>query len=85
MAGKFSSNQQVILHDMLLPEICQDITIPELQACVFATSCWYDIIAGRNALHHFQIILDFNNNIIESSTFQFLCAPFQPTSKDHNT
>ena len=53
---------------MLIPEICQDIVLPELQARIFTTSCRYDIILERNALCHSQIILDFNNNIIKSST-----------------
>ena len=61
---------------MLLPEIHQDIVLPELQARVFTTPCQYDIILGCDALHHFQIILDFNNNIIESSTFSIPMRSF---------
>ena len=77
MAGEFSSNQRVILHDMLLPEIHQDIVLPEVQACVFTASCRYDRILGRNALCHFQIILGFNNNIIKSSTSSVPMCSFQ--------
>ena len=66
MAGEFSSYQQVSLHDMLLPEIGQDIALPELQACVFPASCRYDIILGHDTLRHFQIVLDLDNNIINS-------------------
>ena len=76
MAGKFSSNQQVGLYDILLPLIRQDIVLPELQVRVFPTSCQYDIILGCDALCHFQIILDFDNNIIESSNSAIPMRPF---------
>ena len=68
MAAEFISNQQVILHEMLLPEIRQDIVLPELQTRVFNALCLYDIIFGHDALCHLQIILGFNNNIIKSLT-----------------
>ena len=61
---------------MLLPEICQDIILPELQARVFTACCQYDIILGRDALRQFQIILDFDNNIIKRLTSSILMHSF---------
>ena len=61
---------------MLLHEICKDIVLSELQACAFTAPCQYDIILGRDALCYFQIILDFNNSIIESSTFSIPMRSF---------
>jgi transposase InsO family protein len=68
MAGNFSSEHQVTLHDLLLPELRQDIVLPELHARVFKAPCRYDMILGRDALRHFKIKLNFDDNIIESST-----------------
>ena len=76
MAGEFSSNRQVTLTTTRLPELCRDIALPELHARVFTAPCRYDIILGRDALRHFKIIIDFKNNIIESSDASIPMRPF---------
>lgn len=68
MAGNFSSNHKVTLHDLLLPELRQDIVLPELHARIFTAPCRYDIILGRDALRHFNVILNFGDNVIESKS-----------------
>ena len=67
MAGKFNSNQKITLKDVILPEIRQDIVLPNLEARLFAAPCRYDIILGRDALRHFKINLNFDDNVLETS------------------
>ena len=76
MAGEFKSNRQVTLSNLLLPEIRQDIILPSLHARVFKAPCRYDIILGRDALRHFQIILNFSDNLIESNDTSFPMRSF---------
>lgn len=64
MAGTFTSDSIITLRDVVLPEFRRNMALPELQARIFHADCRYDIILGRDALRHFRLTLDFNNNTI---------------------
>ena len=66
MAGEFSSNQQVTLSHIILPELSRNVSLSDLQARVFNADCRYDLILGRDVLRHFRISLDFNSHIIST-------------------
>ena len=67
MAGEFNSNKQMTLQNVVLPEICHDIVLPELQACSFSAPCCCNIILGCDALCHFEVNSCFADNAIKSS------------------
>ena len=67
MAGELNSDELVIIHQLRLPKMQPNITLNELHARVFKAACGYDIILGRDALQHFQLVLDFSKNVIHSN------------------
>ena len=62
LAGKFQSNRQILLQDIVLPEFKRTACVNS-QACqVFIGPCSYDIILGRDFLRKVQFNINFENN-----------------------
>ena len=62
LAGKFLSNRQVLLQDIVLPEFKRTAYVNS-QACqVFIGPCSYDNILGRDFLQKVQFNINFENN-----------------------
>ena len=61
LAGNFTANEQVKLHDILLPEFHKARCLQTLTAKVFDNRCHYDMILGWNLMNELGIMLDFNN------------------------
>ncbi len=68
MAGSFNSNRVVTLQNFKIPGVCPDTTLKHHEARVFGAPCKYDMIVGRDALRHFKIKLNFEDNLIEHKT-----------------
>ena len=76
MAGTFSSNQQVHLTNLVLPEFRHNQFIPDLPCRVFTAECRYDMILGRDALRRFGLELDFVNNRMTHNDVRLPMRPF---------
>ena len=50
MAGTFKSTKEIVLSDMILPELRQNTYLPKCPARIFNADCRYDMILGRDAL-----------------------------------
>ena len=62
LAGKFQSNRQILLQDILLPEFKRTAYVNS-QACqVFIGPCSYDIVLGQDFLRKVQFNINFENN-----------------------
>jgi len=68
VAGEFHSNREVTIRDVVLPELHQDRILSDLQVRVFDAPCRYDVILGRDALRHFELVLDFEFEQITTTT-----------------
>lgn len=64
MAGSFSSDRQVHLEHVQLPEFKRNILLVDLHARIFNAPCRYDMILGRDVLKHFRLNLDFDKHQI---------------------
>ena len=60
LAGTFTANEEVKLHNILLPEFHKTRRIQTLMARIFDHGCRYDMILGRNLMNDLGIVLDFN-------------------------
>ena len=60
LAGTFTANEEVKLHNILLPEFHKTRCIQTLMARIFDHGCRYDMILGRNLMNDLGIVLDFN-------------------------
>ena len=60
LAGSFTANEEVKLHDILLPEFHKTRRLQTLTAKVFDNRCHYDMILGCNLMNKLGIVLDFN-------------------------
>ena len=65
LAGTFTSNQEIQLEQVMLPEFFKTRKIDYVQAKIFTTPCRYDMILGRDLLNDLGIILDFKNKSME--------------------
>ena len=62
LAGKFQSNRQVLLQDIILPEFKRTAYMNS-QACqVIIGTCSYNIILGQDFLRKVQFNINFDNN-----------------------
>ena len=61
LAGNFTANEEVKLHNILLPEFHKTRRLQTLMAKIFDNRCHYDMILGLNLMNHLGIMLDFNN------------------------
>ena len=61
LAGNFTANEEVKLHNILLPEFHKTRRLQTLTAKNFDNRCHYDMILGRNLMNDLGIVLDFNN------------------------
>ena len=61
LAGNFTANEEIKLHNILLPEFHKTRHIQTLTTKIFDNGCHYDMILGQNLMNDFGIILDFNN------------------------
>ena len=59
VSGTFTSNQEIQLEQVMLPEFFKTRKIDYVQAKIFTTPCQYDMILGRDLLNDLGIILDF--------------------------
>ena len=57
LAGKFCSNQQVQLQEIVLPEFKRTAYIDKQTCQVFTGPCTYDVILGRDFLHSYTFTL----------------------------
>ena len=51
MAGMFSSDQQVELEGVVFPECFQMLRLDNVEARIFNSDCWYDMIIGHDILN----------------------------------
>ena len=61
LAGNFTANEEVKLHDILLPEFHKTQCLQTLMAKIFDQGCRYDMILGRSLMNELGIVLNFNN------------------------
>ena len=64
LAGNFTANEEIKLHNILLPKFHKTRRIQTLMAKIFDNGCRYDMILGRNLMNDLGIVLDFNNKSI---------------------
>ena len=60
LAGNFTANEEVKLHDILLPEFHKMRRLQTLMAKIFDQGCHYDMILGRNLMNELGLVLNFN-------------------------
>ena len=60
LAGNFTANKEVKLHDILLPEFHKMRHLQTLMAKIFDQGCHYDMILGWNLMNELGIVLNFN-------------------------
>ena len=60
LAGNFTANEEINLHDILLPKFHKNRHIQTLTAKIFDNRCHYDMILGCNLMNDLGIMLDFN-------------------------
>ena len=65
LAGTFTSNKEIQLEQVMLPEFSKTRKVDYVQAKIFTTPCQYDMILGRDLLNDLVIILDYKNNSME--------------------
>ena len=65
LAGTFTSNQEIQLEQVMLPEFFKTRKVDYVQAKIFTTPCRYDMILGHDLLNDLGIILDFKNKSME--------------------
>ena len=51
LAGTFTSNQEIQLEQIMLPEFFKTRKIDHVKAKIFTTQCQYDMILGRDLLN----------------------------------
>ena len=61
LARNFTANEEIKLHNILLPKFHKTQRIQTLTAKIFDNGCHYDMILGRNLMNDLGIMLDFNN------------------------
>ena len=61
LTGNFTANEEIKLHNILLPEFHTTRRIQTLTAKIFDNGCRYDMILGWNLMNDLGIVLDFNN------------------------
>ena len=82
LAGTFTSNQEIQLEQVMLPEFFKTRKIDYVQAKIFTTPCRYDMILGRDLLNDLGIILDFKNKSMEWDQAQI---PMRSYPNSHNS
>lgn len=81
LAGDFSSSEEILLEDFVLPDFHSKKFLPKLPARVFHAECRYDMIIGRDVLRVFGLQLDFDSNRIVSDGVSINMREF-PTTTD---
>ena len=61
LAGNFTANEEIKLHNILLPEFHKTRRIQTLTSKIFDNRCRYDMSLGRNLMNDLGIVIDFNN------------------------
>ena len=67
MSGTFTSNKQVVLNGIRLPEFNNTLSDIPLHTRIIETDCRYDLIMGRDFLRNIGVTLDFEKHIMVSS------------------
>ena len=65
LAGNFTTNESVILKNVLLPEFHRTRRLDTLEAKIFDQTCRYDMILGRNLMNDLGIVLNFDLKSME--------------------
>ena len=65
LAGSFTSNESVDIHNLLLPEFHRMRCIETIPAKIFNKGCHYDMILGRDFMTELGIVLDFKCKTME--------------------
>ena len=55
------ANEEVKLHDVVLPKFHKTRRLQTLMAKIFDQGCHYDMILGRNLMNELGIVLNFDN------------------------
>ncbi|KAL7563252.1 hypothetical protein ACA910_015743 [Epithemia clementina (nom. ined.)] len=76
MAGIFTSNQDVILQNVILPEFHRMQTVQEIVGHVFLADCWYDMNFCHDFLQELGIVLDFHDKIVSWDDSSISMRPF---------
>ena len=76
MAGTFKSTKELILSNMVLPELRRNTYLPKCPARIFNADCRYDMILGRDTLCYLRITLDFAQNLIKAPGMHISMKPF---------
>ena len=82
LAGTFTSNQEIQLEQVMLPEFFKTRKIDSVYAKIYTTPCRYDMILGRDLLNDLGIILDFKNKNMEWDQAQI---PMRSYPSNHNS
>ena len=61
LAGNFTANEEIKLHNILLPEFHKTRRIQTLTSKIFDNRCRYEMSLGRNLMNDLGIVIDFNN------------------------
>ena len=75
IAGTFKSTKEILLSDMILPELRRNTYLPKCPARIFNADCRYDMILGRDALQSLRITLDFDQNLVKAPGTQISMKP----------
>ena len=82
LAGTFTSNQEVQLEQVMLPEFFKTRKLDHVNAKIFDTQCCYDMILGRDLLNDLGLILEFKNESMEWDQAQIAMRSYP---LDHDT
>ena len=65
MAGTFTSDQAVLLHETTFPEFSSSITYEEISAYIFHSPCRYNIVFGQDVCCLLGIHLNLKDDLME--------------------
>lgn len=68
MAEKFTSNASIQLHGIAIPEFPPSKSLVTLKMRVIETDSCYDVIVGRNVCTLYDIVIDFEQQVMLSSS-----------------
>jgi hypothetical protein len=75
LAGKLTTNRQVHLQEIILPEFSQSSRVDGIKAYVFNSTCNYDIIFKRNFLRLIDMTQDFSHSTMTAFGIFFKMKP----------
>ena len=64
LAGTFTSNQEVSIGELILPEFHRGRRVDGVTARIFHAPCRYDMVLGRDTLRKIGLVVDFDDNVM---------------------